>query len=210
MKKTIKSIVTLCCLLVINTSALAGIIYENAYTGGGGNYHFSFNGDSTIGAENFTLIDDSIIQTISFTAHTNSQLPIDISWWIYSDIGNLPGSSLFSGTNANYTSSVIAPYQTGGIRDYSINVGSLNLLAGNYWIGFSPNGIDGRIHWSFSGTGDGLSALKQNGSWSSPYPGGNMAFRIEGMQGVDSIPEPPMLAILGLALAGLTLRRNKR
>ena len=214
-KKTtfVMKISTLACTLIaglFSVSAHAAVLFENAYNIGlGGNNHFSFNGDSTIGAENFALAADSTIETISFTAHTNSALPSSIDWWIYDDSAPLAGNTIFSGSTSSYTSVVIAPYDTGGIRDYSIDVGELGLVSGNYWVGFSPNGIDGNIHWSL-GTGDSLSALNQSGSWTTPYPGGAMVFRIDGQFDTSEVPVPAAAWLFGSALAGLGVLRKKK
>lgn len=205
-----KKFLILSILIWISSTAHAVVLFENSYDGGGGNNSFSFNGTNSIGAENFALLSDSTVNTISFTAHTNNALPSTIDWWIFSDLTGIPGSFLFSGSTSSYVSSVIAPYLAGGVRDYSIDVGALALTAGNYWVGYSPNGIDRNIHWSFASGGDGLSALSTDGggSWSTPYPSIlGLAFRIEG---IANVPEPSIAALIGIGLLGVWAGRKKR
>lgn len=100
-----------------------------------------------------------------------------------------------------------------------MDIAPLALSAGNYWVGFHNNGGNtSDPHWTFASAGtsfDGLSARSDDGgaNWTTPYPGGNMTFRVEGELGTinnNAVPEPitATLGLMGLGVLGMATRRR--
>lgn len=194
-------------LACMSMAASATVLFQNAPGNSGGNNNFTFG--STMGAEDFVLSSASTISAISFNAfHTPSRAqPTSISWSIRSG-GALPGAILSSGTSA--FSTIITNTLYGyNLTDYIMDIPDMNVSAGSYWVTFHVNsGAGGDPHWTIASGGNGISAINTNGTWTNNYPGGNMAFRIEG--DVSRIPEPGSLALLGLGLAGLAVSRKSK
>ena len=192
---------------------------ENVHVNGEINGNNPFSSPNRFGAENFSLAGTFDVTGISFVAHhhAGNPQPSSIDWRIYSDSLGEPGGILASVTGASYSTSIEGT-SAGGYYDltrYSMAISPLTLGAGNYWVGFHLNGVSGDPHWTFASSGtsfDGLSAISNdNGStWSTPYPGGNMTFRVVGEAASAAVPETSStLAILGAALLGFVALRRR-
>lgn len=89
--------------------------------------------------------------------------------------------------------------------------GGINLLAGvDYWIGMSGDGVElGQQGLSDVGAPDNGAMWQMSGTSPVSEPGflGDMAFRL--YVGGQGVPEPGTIALFGLGLAGLMLRRKR-
>lgn len=205
---------TLALATVLGAQAQAAVVAENTHVDneGAGNNHFSF--DNAIGAENFSLDSGLVVTRLSFVAHHDAESfsnPSSIDWYLYAADGSTPGAVLASGPASTYHTNAEGSSGSYTLMRYLIDV-SVDLVAGDYWVGFHLNTINpGDPHWTFASAGtsfDGLSALSNDGgaTWGTPYPGGNMTFRVE--SGTSPVPLPAPLALLGTALGALVLRRR--
>jgi hypothetical protein len=87
---------------------------------------------------------------------------------------------------------------------FDLNVGSLNLGAGNYWFsvgGLLVNNFGDTFVWSRSTQGDSANAsfFYPNSGWSA-FTGNDLAFAI--------IPAPSVLGLAGIAAFGAARRRR--
>lgn len=200
-------------LLIAGASwgASASVLFENAVVASlGGNNHFTVGG--VIGAEDFSLGAAATVDKIAFNAYHSPGQPLvtTIDWAIRSGGSSTPGAVIASGTSG-YTNVFVQSNSGYDLLDYVLDIPDQALLAGDYWVTFHLNGNIGDPHWTITSTGNGLSAISfdSGGSWSNNYPGDNMAFRIEGVDGA-AVPEPMTLALVGLALAGVAASRRTR
>lgn len=97
---------------------------------------------------------------------------------------------------------------------YDISVGGMNLVPGNYWIGFrNPYGSgSGTNYWTTSdggpdggGSNTGYFSLNGGTTWMPEGFGWQHAFRIEG----EFVPEPSTILAVGAGLAALAARRRR-
>lgn len=191
---------------------------ENVHVNSQGNGNNHYSSSSSIGAENFSLSGTYNILNISHVGHHDRFGPIQplsIDWWIYAGGAGAPGAALFSGNTSSYATAIEGTSGSYDLTRYSIALSGVTLSAGNYWVGFHNNvNNQGDPHWTFASSGtsfDGISALSTNlgGSWGTPYPGGNMTFRVIGEQ-ANVVPEPGMLALVGVAMVGFGVARRKK
>ena len=224
MKKPLIALFTVV-ISVISFSASAApmTLAENTHlvneSAGDNSYTFG----TTIGAENFTLGGTFDILSISHVGH---YLPLNlqpdiIDWWLYSDSAGKPGATLFSGRSLTFDTAVEGASDGFDLIRYSIDLATIpssparvTLGAGSYWVGFHiTDGQADGPHWTFASAGtsfDGLSAISTDGgaNWNTPYPGGNMTFRVVG--DVVAMPEPSITALFAAGLFGLGFVRRRK
>ncbi len=122
-----------------------------------------------------------------------------ISLW--TDSGNLPGASIWSGT--------VKPRFVSEVLSVSSNSGTVELIAGQtYWI--SARADDGTGTYLWYGNSQGASGRftfdGQGGTnWNPPNSFAQQAFRVN----VSNVPEPASLPLIALA-CGAFFRRNRK
>ena len=141
--------------LVAVPQAGAVVLAQNLHVNGetSGNNHYS--GGTTIGAENFSLASAFEITQISHVGHHSrgTAQPTSIDWYLYADAAGTPGAIIASAAGAAYSTAVEGTSGGFDLTRYLINV-SVNLAAGNYWVGFHNNGGQpGDPHWTFASSG---------------------------------------------------------
>ena len=158
----------------------------------------------SFGGAKFTLSDSAIIDSLSFTAAVE-QDPLSvqgIDWRIFTDGGNVPDSLIAGADDLSY--SIGAPIIGSNFTHYefSIDITNLALAAGTYWVGFQVDTPEWDIYWS-----PGVNSLQtaeqfsSSGAWSPGYAfGSSTALKVTG---VSQVPEPSILALMGLGLAGI-------
>jgi hypothetical protein len=157
-------------------------------------------------AGQFVLSDTTIVTSLShWVTVTHAGL---LRFDIYTDVGGLPGSSLF---NASASLSV-------GTDPVWVGPSGLNwsLGAGTYWIYTFPVGasaVDFTVPFCFPAVNAGCIANPTtrearysfaSDSWTAVD--GRSGWRVN----VANVPEPGTLALLGLGLAGLGLSRRRK
>ncbi len=111
------------------------------------------------------------------------------------DNGNLPGTVLESWTFAG----------TGSAQTLS-GLGTSNLVAGtSYWLEIEPATPSDSGAWYENDQGATGSFLFSNGGTWSPYNNTLSVFRVE----TNPVPEPMSMAVIGIGLAALKLRRRR-
>jgi hypothetical protein len=167
-------------------------------------------------ADNFSLSSAATVTSVRwFGASQNFAFPdltnfTGFSVRIYGDSDGIPDESniLFdsSPTLAGLTITSTGFNNIGGGTQYQfdLNVGSLNLGAGNYWFsvgGLLVNNFGDTFVWSRSTQGDlnNASFFYPNSGWSA-FTGNDLAFAI--------IPAPSVLGLAGIAAFGAARRRR--
>lgn len=168
-------------------------------------------------ADNFSLASASTVTSVRwFGASQNFAFPdltnftgFDVK--IYGDLGGVPDETdiLFSAspTLAGLTITPTGFNNIGGGTQYQfdLNVGSLNLGAGTYWLsvgGLLVNNFGDAFVWSRSTQGDlnNASYFYNPASGWIAFAGNDLAFEI--------IPAPSALSLAGLALLATARRRR--
>ncbi len=167
-------------------------------------------------ADNFTLSSAATVTSVRwFGASQNFAFPdltnftgFDVQ--IYGDLGGVPdANNVLYGSSPTLAGLTITPTgfnNIGGGTQYQfdLNVGSLNLGAGTYWLsvgGLLVNNFGDTFVWSRSTQGDSANAsfFYPNSGWIA-FGGNDLAFEI--------IPAPSALALSGVAALGASLRRR--
>jgi hypothetical protein len=235
-----KENVALICMILLSGSVGAKeTLYSNPYdpTGQNGSCFFS-SGCQIPGtqaeAQLFTLGNASTLQSVSFTALDPRISPQNsYSWAIYADVGGLPAGSPgpLLGGNVTVTPLVsgeafrpgsaesdmysvvnIGSASSNLIDVYSINLGSVNLGAGNYFLSLEGFGSESSFQSWAQGLNNTGAVSSEYGVWSSGVgggPPGGLAMTIKGM----SAPEIDPSSVMGgltLLFGGLMVLRGRR
>lgn len=216
--------------LIPTTSASAAVLYsqlDNAAGNGAPSQEFeqTFSAYDAMGADDFAvsgtwLIDEVFIVGSGIENATSAQGSFDLA--IYEDNAGLPGSVVFSQTEANFV-------MNGGDVTLSFGGSPFSLNTGIYWVSVVADfdfGSFSQWFWSNRST-----QTLSPGAWQNPDGGfGNgcttwdtqvncsvggainpdFLFEIRGTQStVTNVPAPAMLSLLGLGLIGVCLARRK-
>ena len=185
-------------MLATSVVASANVVYENGIdlNPWGGNNPFT----RQLVVQNFTLANAAVVKSLTFNAYTaaNTVPTTDVLVKFFSANGNARGAELFSGHF-----NVAEQHAVGGngyysYTDFSVNLPSVSLAAGNYFLGLQVGPTQSNMHWSF--------ANQPN------RDGGSYYFRLDNAaMGVAAVPEPASYALVcgGLAVMGGLARRKK-
>ncbi len=193
------------------TNAQAGVIYEqgiqNVATG-----HNPFT--YLLSYDDFTLNSNAVINRITVNAFAifgGSDNIGNMDWEIRSVLSGVPGNLLFSGNVSTVTKTDTGlNYSNWDLVDYSINVGSVALTAGSYFLGLRANAAQ-NVHITLINNPVNLSpALMYNAGYSQYWNGKDFAFRLESSQNPAPVSAPLTVALLGLGLAGIGFTRKQK
>lgn len=190
-------------MLATSVSACASVVYENGIDGGGrgGNNPFT----RQLVTQNFTLANNAVVNSLTFNAYTaaNTVPTTDVLVKFFSTNGNAMGAEFFSGHFNVAEQSVIGGDGYYGYTDFSVNLPSVSLAAGNYFLGLQVGPTQWNMHWS-SANNSNPGVVASDGT---PH-----YFRLENTaKGVAAVPEPASYALVcgGLAVMGGLARRKK-
>jgi hypothetical protein len=158
-------------------------------------------------AQDFSLGSNSTLNSFFYNAYTAPDtVPVTaVNLNIYSDVGNAPGSQLYSGT-FSVASQVVTGTASGyTLQDYGVNLPSWALNAGSYFVALNVLPIQWDMHWTVpsSPTLPGnsyISATGAPGTFSS-YPWDH-TFRFEGAA-ATATPLPSTWLMLLSGFVGL-------
>ncbi len=225
-------------LLALSNSSNAYTIYDNGEnTGGTGVAAKGIIISYALPADDFILESDSIANgaDVIFGIHESVSWDNSIEWMFFDDNGGSPGSIVNFGVGSNFTinSSSTVPPLNSDIVDASFDFGEDVNLAANtkYWFGIHALGVTGGwngLGWRTKGPSVGedsksisIPLLKRNdvlgdfysdiNLWGSTGTGGvDLSFRLNG---INAIPEPTTVTLLGIGLVGLVgaeVRRRRK
>lgn len=207
MKKMSRQLGAALLALGLSQAAMAVTVWDN----GPPNAISGTNMSEPVVAENFTLGLPYNVSNLRFWSiqQTAADYRGSVSWTIYNNSANQPGSVVFSGL----TNAVATP--TGGTTGFGYGVYVFNvpvaftLNPGNYWLGLH-NGPLSNINsaemlWATTTTQIGSFGLYSDGStWVNSL--NEHAFLIEG----TVVPEPATTALLLAGLAGTLAAARRR
>ncbi len=155
--------------------------------------------------DDFTLGSDSVITDINYSMFTTSLSNYDNS--VVSILNGFGGSEVISTftITGTLTSNGLTTANSNVPNGFDVNLSGLNinLTAGNYVLGLSTDVVSGYASIGSGDSGYG-SSLVQNTTQRNEH----MAFSLEGNS--NSVPEPSIIALMGLGLAGLSFARRRR
>jgi hypothetical protein len=180
--------------LAMTSAANANVVFESGTDGDfwAGNNPFTYM-EVTQG---FSL--GSAISFNSFTYNaftTSSTVPVTNVFLRFLDSSN---AQLFSGNFSVASTAVIGTNGYYDYTDFTVNLPTLNLAAGNYTLGIKVSPGQGDMHWS----------IPNNASVPAASDGWAHYFRLES---TAAVPEPASWAMMigGFALAGAAMRRRQ-
>lgn len=192
-------------VLASSVSASATVVYENGIdlNPWGANNPFT----SRLVTQNFTLANDAVVNSLTFNAYTaDDTVPTtDVLVKFFMTDGDAMGAELFSGHFNVADQSVVGGDGYYSYTDFSVNLPSVTLTAGNYFLGLQVGPSQWNMHWSFANTPNpGVVASD----------GGSYYFRLEDAAmgaTVAAVPEPESYALVcgGLAVMCAVSRRKK-
>ena len=184
---------------LLSVAASAAVVFENGTDGDfwGGNNPFTYQ----VVTNSFSLSQNAVLTSLTYNAFTTDYtVPVTnvLVNFYENDSGNL-GNLLFSQSFGVASSSVIGTSWGYNLTDYTVNLPSFSLSAGNYFLGLQVSPTQWDQHWSIVG---------------NPAAGGEFGsdglahyFRLE--SNPSSVPEPSSLLLLGLGIFGLGVARRK-
>lgn len=203
MKKTLLAASLLC----ISAIAQADVLYTSGTGSSSGNNPFSY--DDIFVAQPFNFATDSVIDSFTFNAFTTESTVAveDVFLKFYQNNAGAVGTELFSGTFDIASQSVTGNNGSYTLQDYTINLGGVNLAAGDYFVGVRATPAQWDLHWSmvdgqstgFLGNATGDAAAYTNQTYTH-------VFALNGAP----VPEPETYAMMALGLAGLAFMRKRR
>jgi len=215
--------------LALSTQAYAATVYDSGVANGDGAGGFSSSISGQTGVADFSLSSATSLQSFTISLVTGNGTPAtstNVQWAIYSRSGGVVSMLEGSGTANGLSSSnlVIIGGNSGyddfdyDVYDVTVNVGGLNLAAGDYFLSTARDNNQNQAYWATTGGVDGdfgamtntLGAFGQTSDISGTAQTNNdYAFTLDG-NSITVVPLPPA-ALGGLAmLAGLGAYRRIR
>lgn len=199
--------------------AQALVLYEQSDVYDSGNCKFQCSG-TEYGAENFVLSSGATVGAMSLWVmlDTDATLTsVNVSWGIWTDSSDLPGSELASGVAAADPVNLGAANATYDFIRLDFDVAPTVLAAGEYWASFHLDAVTtNSLYWARTTSGDGITAKRADGGvWTAGYTSdtNNYAFLIDdGVAAASEVPLPAAAPLLAAGLAGLgaVARRRRR
>ena len=190
-------------MLATSVSACASVVYENGIDGGGqgGNNPFT----RQLVTQNFTLANNAVVNSLTFNAYTaaNTVPTTDVLVKFFSTNNQALGAELFSGHFNVAEQSVVGGDGYYSYTDFSVNLPSVSLAAGNYFLGLQVGPTQWNMHWSLA---------NNSNSGVGASDGGAHYFRLDDAAiGVAEVPEPASYALVCGSLAAMCVvaRRKK-
>ncbi len=202
--------------LLMTVPSYAAVIYDN----GGPSVDNGIEITCCIGADDFTITTVTTLRAVRFwDAERGSTYNGSITWSIYVDdpVNNQPGVLLFRGNQTAVTRVDLGTieFQSIGHEEFQndFSVGSVVLGPGKYWLGLHNGPL---TKTSFSDNINWISAADNPTATSkydvAPFDTGGWTDWGEQQAFVlfdaNPIPEPSMIVLVGVALAGLGFSRR--
>jgi hypothetical protein len=188
------------------------VLYDTGIATGNGGDGWGTDNYGT-GIADFTLGSAVTVNSFSMTLIGNStSAAVDVSWAIYSRSGDSVVSLLGSGFFAGLTTSNPVNTGTYPVYDVSVNVGGLNLAAGDYYLATQRDNANSDAFWAYVAAPDGSRGSLANNSTYNTLSGDlfandtllnqsvDYAFKINGST-ITVVPLPPA-AFAGLGILG--------
>jgi hypothetical protein len=213
------SFVLLIVAIPVRADTINAVVYDNGLPTGGG-----VEATQWIQASDFTFIEDTIVNAISFYTIELTDAPAyqgSVYYWIYGndaltntpDETNILFEALLNPLRFFWASTTTPGYD---VYRYNVLIPSLDLAAGTYWLALhnGPLSTTFRAEWYWAATDDksttftGLEDIAPfDGVW-APSSRQETAFALWGP--VESVPEPATLLLLGIGLARLAGKTRAR